>query len=442
MSTPDPSNLTKPKRKNLSSVLLLVVLAIAAWGFNWWQQTHNSPARAHINAGIKYLEQGQGAAAESEWKQAVQLDNRSVEAWEFLANYNMAANNWDTARAAWERVLELNPDTPQIHYYLATCNNKLNNKVAARQNAEAQLKIDPNHIGALDILTQVMDSNTDQKMRIKHLRHLVELQPENTDYMGRLAEDLVSDKQYEEASPLLDKLIKLKPELWPAYSLRGAALLYLASSPQELQRALADLKKALSYDPSDAVALLFIGKAYLKLQKPREAIAYLQRLDNLPTAHISYLFELSKAYQMQGDSKKARALREQYAALEQQSVQVKRLENRLSKQPNDFDALLELGMLLLNSRKPVGAAENINQALALRPKDPRAKNASAQLEKVYSQYLNAALKAIQKRDFDKIGSNLGRAMMIRPSDRRTAQALQQFQMIAPEDSVSPVPATP
>jgi tetratricopeptide (TPR) repeat protein len=439
MSTTSP---VKPSKVRLPVVIVLVVLALTAWGFNLWQQSRSAPVRAHLEAGMKYLEQGQGASAESEWKQAVQLDNRNVEAWEFLANYYTAAGDFGAAREAWNHVLELRPATPQVHFHLATCNARLNDFKAARHHAEEQLKLDPNHIGALDILTTVMESRVDEKPRLKYLRHLVELQPENPDYIGRLAEALADDQQYAEARPLLDKLIKKKPDLGPAYSLRGAAILYTDSSPAGLQMAISDLKRALAQDPSDAVALLYIGKVFLKLKKPQEAIKYLQRLDPLPTAHISYLYELAAAYQMLGNVPKAREIRERYAALQQESVEVERLETRLSNHPKDFDALLQLGLLLLSSRKPVGAEGYINSAVALRPHDARALNASRQLERVYTQHLNAGLAALKKRDFSKVSSNIGRAMMIRPGDARTANALQELQLAAPGTNVNPSPHMP
>lgn len=422
---PEKATFVKP-----FSAYLLIVLALMAVGFTWWQQSRMAPVRSHIEAGIKYLEQGQGPSAEREWQQAVQLDNHNAEAWEFLANYYKAAGNWSAAREAWNHVLELHPTTPQIHYNLALCNERLNEMDTAQHHAKEELKLDANHIGALDILTTVMVRNAEAKPRLKHLQHLVELQPENADYIGRLAESLAGDKQYEAALPLLNKLIKMKPDFGPAYSLRGAAILYTDSSPQGLKKALTDLELAVAQDPNDAVALLFIGKVYLKLKKPKEAIQYLERLEKLPTAHLSYLFELATAYQMLGNTQKAIELRQRYAVLEQQRVQIERLETRVSTNPKDFDALLKLGLLILNSRKPVGAEKYINQAAALQPKDARAKSALQQLERVYTGFLNASLKDMKQGNFDKVGANLGRAMMIRPNDERTTKAIQQLQVAA------------
>lgn len=190
----------------------------------------------------------------------------------------------------------------------------------------------------------------------------------------------------------------------------------------------------MAQNPSDTVALLFIGKAYLQLKQPKEAIFYLQKLERLPAAHESYLFELAKAYKMAGNPAKALETRQRYAALQQQRVQIERVESKLSTSPNDFDTNLKLGLLLLKSRKPVGAEEYINKAASLRPSDPKVKAALQQLENAYLQYLNAGLAASKKRDYDRIGVNLGMAMMLRPRDERTAKAIQQLQIISSLDA--------
>ena len=428
-----PSSTAKSLRVRRLGVFLLVIVTVAAWGFRWFEQSRSAPVRAHIEAGIKYLEQGQGPAAEREWKQAVQLDNRNVEAWELLADYYIVVGNWSEARNAWTQVVSQGPATAQAHYQLALCSVRLNDLEAARQHAEAALKKDANHIGALDIVTTVMVRNSDEKPRLQRLEHLVQLQPENEEYLGRLAEALVDDRQYKKARPILDKLLAAKPDFGPAYALRGATILYTDSSPQGLALAVDDLKKSLAQNPSDTVALLFIGKAYLQRKQPKEAIFYLQKLERLPTAHESYLFELAKAYKMAGNPAKALETRQQYAVLQQQSVQIERYESQLATNPNDFDTNLKLGLLLLKSRKPVGAEEAINRAASLRPSDPKVKAALRQLENVYLQYLNAGLAALQKRDYDKVGVNLGTAMMLRPRDERTARAIQQLQIVSSSD---------
>jgi tetratricopeptide (TPR) repeat protein len=418
-------------------IALLFLLAVGSWGLLWWQRSNNAPGRAHVEAGIKFLEHGQGAAAEKEWKRAIILDPRNVQAWELLGDYYLIIGDNIEAREAFNRVFEIQPQTGQLHFRIAMSNARLGDLKQARYHAEEELKSDPDHVGAMEILTGVLSQTGEQQdLRLKYLRHLVKLQPKNKKFVAELADVLVAQKKYNEALPVIEELLLLDPSSGPAYAMRGAAVLYTDPSREKLSGAINDLKKALSYDPSDAVARLFLGKVYLRLGQPRIAIAEIRKLEGLPSAHESYLLELANAYRMLGDIPKVKAMRARYAAIEDRNVQVRRLQSKLNSNPQDFEAVLGIGRLLLESPKPMGAEDYINKALKLRPTDRRAQQALQKLEARYSGYLKEAAKALARNNYVAAGHSVGRAMLLRPNDPRTIQALQHLERSAiPADGV-------
>lgn len=376
---------------------------------------------------MKHLEQKRGAEAAAEWQKAVHLDPHNATAWELLGNYYTAANHWAQARTAWNELVKLDKATAEVYYQLAISNGQLGDPKAARRYAEQTLKEDKDHIGALNLLSRLLTREADLKYRIKHLQHMVKLDPHNEDYISRLAEALVENRQYKTARPLLNTLLKLKPDFGPAYSMRGATIFYTDPSPQGLSLALADLNKGISYNQYDVIALLFLGRVHLRKHQPQKAITYLEKLERMPNAHITYLFELARAHQMAGNTKKAREIRARYAALENQEVEIERAKEHLFKRPKDYDVLLKLGLLLLETRKPLWADSYILQAAALRPNDPRSKAAVLKLERIYTGHLDAASNALKQKDYSKASSHISKAMMLRPYDPRTAKALQQIQ---------------
>lgn len=424
MSTSDN---TRPLMLRPTSAALLVLLATAAWSLNWWQQSRIAPIRTHIEAGVRYLQQGQGTAAEGEWKAAVRLDSSNVEAWELLGDYYIALENWVEARAALGHVLELRPETPQIHYRLAQCAAQVDDMKMAQREATAELKRNPNHVESLEILATALAREDTDIARLKILRHLVELRPQSTEHLAQLGSALVNEKDYVHARPVIEALLQLEPNSGPAHAMHGITLLYTDPSPQGLNLATTELKKALAQNPSDVVARLFLGRVYLRLKRPHEAIFYLQKLDTLATAHKSYLFELARAHQMLGNVQQAQTIRRRYAANEQRDIQIKRLNSRISNNPRDFEAILSVGLLLLGSEKPVGADGNINEAARMRPTDPRVKAAQRQLEALYVRHLQLGLAALQRRNYDQVGRQFSQVVMLRPHDERTAKAMQQFQ---------------
>ena len=440
MSTPlsspqrPPSFWTRP-----STVALLLLLALAGGAYNWWQQSQNAPSRAHLEAADRYVRQGRGADAEREWKAILQRDSNDAGAWELLGDYYLTIGDAKAARVALEQVWKLKPDTPEIHYRLAVALVQVGEMKAAREQAEAELKQHPNHVGALDTMTLALQRDAKDSgagalttkdaddLRLKYLQRLTELEPTNELYLSRLADGLIIQRRYAEARPVLDKLVRQNPEFGAARSMHGVAIFYTDPSPHGLQIAAQDLQAAVAQNPNDAVALQFLGKVLLRQKKAKAAIVQLEKAGALLTVSPTYLFDLASAYQMAGEPQKALALRRRYAALEQQTVAIDRFKSQLSNNPQDFEAALGLGLLLLESEKPVGARKYLQVARQLRPQDPRPPQALQRLQNSYETQLRLAERGLQAHDLSAAGHHLSRAMLLLPTDPRTKSLLRRFQ---------------
>jgi tetratricopeptide (TPR) repeat protein len=175
------------------------------------------------------------------------------------------------------------------------------------------------------------------------------------------------------------------------------------------------------------VSWQYLGKVYLRQRKPKEAIDSLERLGKLVTSNQTYLFDLSNAYQMAGNTQKALEMRRRYAVAEQQGVAIKRFKSRLSSNPRDFDSMLGLGLLLLGSDRPVSAHKYLQAAQKLRPDDLRSQNALRKLESLYVGHLRFVEQGLQKRDIGLASHHLSQAMLLLPQDARTAAALRRLQ---------------
>lgn len=87
------------------------------------------------------------------------------------------------------------------------------------------------------------------------------------------AADLVDDRKYKEALPLLGKRIRLSPYDIRAYKARGTAYLAL----KDYRKAVDDCDRALKIDPRDFESLVKRSYAYEKLGEPQKAIDSLNR---------------------------------------------------------------------------------------------------------------------------------------------------------------------
>jgi len=91
------------------------------------------------------------------------------------------------------------------------------------------------------------------------------------------AKSLIEAKNYQEAMPLLQKVVATNPRDADAYTLMG----YATRKSGDPNGSLQYYNTALSLDPRHIGAHEYIGEAYLQLDKPQEAAQHLARLDSL-----------------------------------------------------------------------------------------------------------------------------------------------------------------
>lgn len=425
-TAPPISALRRVLRQPRNAVFVLVV-AIVAWAVVWQWQARHAPVLQHIDAGQKYFEQGRGGEAANEWRQAVQLDPQSATAWELLGDYYSSANNWPAARDTYGRVAHLRPETPKLFSRLAISAGQMGDVQAAQQHATEAIKRDPNDVDALYIVVTLLgQSGLDEPLRLKYLRRLAQLQPDNKEYLGLTADALILQRQFREAKPVVERLLKLDANFAAAYAMRGSIFLESETSPQSLVQAEADFRKTLELEPHNLQARRYLAKVLMRRARAPQAIQQLETVNRAQPRDITYLQELAAAYQQAGDMSKATLYRKRFALLEKQAQQVNVLKVHLEGHPTDFAATLQLGRLLLNSRDPKDAEKYVQKALSLRPGDARARAANLELERRYLTELKGAMQALQRRDYEKAGQQMSLAFLLRPYDERTRRAIQQI----------------
>ena len=93
--------------------------------------------------------------------------------------------------------------------------------------------------------------------------------------MGQ-ARDMIKGEHYNQAIPLLNKVIAQQPKNADAMNL----LAYSQRKTDDIQSSLANYKKALAIDPSHKDAHEYIGELYLRMGDLANAEKHLERLDS------------------------------------------------------------------------------------------------------------------------------------------------------------------
>ena len=425
------------ERENLSGltfrhVAVLLVAAVALWAGVWWWQGQQQPpaAQVHLEAGYEALQAGKGSLAESEWMRAVEIEPKNLLAWQALGDFYLSTRQVSEAQQAYSVVAKLQPETPKIWSRLARTDAALGDTMAARAHVDEALKRDPDDVNALNIYSTLLlrVGNTDKRGEV--LQHLAKLQPDNVTIITKAADDLMRRRRYDEAAPLVERLLQLQPDSSAAYAMRGAATFERNTKPEVLRAAMKDFQKAVDLNADNWVARWYLGRGYLRLNQPQEALRELKAVDVMGPADKNYLNDLAVAYQRTGDAERAATLRRQFAVAEQEQHKITELSKRLALGPDDFETNLQLGLLLLRSQNAGDATALLNKALALKPQDARAQQAVRELESVYEQSLRAGLQAVEQKNQAQAINHLARAFALRPEDARTNQAIQKLAALA------------
>tara|TARA_B100000676_G_scaffold245831_1_gene248423 strand:- start:502 stop:960 length:459 start_codon:yes stop_codon:yes gene_type:complete len=105
------------------------------------------------------------------------------------------------------------------------------------------------------------------------------------------ARNMIKGEHYNQAIPLLNKVIARQPKNADALNL----LAYSQRKTDDFQASLANYKKALAIDPSHKDAHEYIGELYLRMGDLANAEKHLKRLDNICFLGCEQFTELKAA---------------------------------------------------------------------------------------------------------------------------------------------------
>ncbi len=423
-------------------LLGLITATVVACGGMVWQRA-NSPVQKHIEAGVRFQQSGEGAAAVQQWRQAVQKDPGNEEAWELLGDYYLATKNYENAHDAFESLSKIDSDISDLKERSAVCSLQLKDYAASRKSAETALKENPQSIVALQVMAEVEKYEGKSDARLKYLRTLSDLQPQNPRILLDLVNELGERQEYDKAIPIADRLVSVSPNSANAYHLRGSALFKANFDANSLKRAEADFQKVLELEPTDVEAHRYLGRIYLQSNQPRLAVTQFEAVGRGRPYASAHLLELSNAYRQSGNKQRADQLRALFTRLNQFNARLIAAKKAIELRPNNAQNYLQMILLLTRG---IGADENIyqlcryrylseeiqsadfylNKAKQLQPHSEQVQVAAQQLERLYVKHLQAGLQSLRRRDDGNAQRHLGRAAILVPTDERTLQALQQI----------------
>lgn len=344
-----------------------------AWSCLFWIRT--SETRRHFEQAEVYVGRKDGPRAEAEWLAIVRDDSTNILAQELLAEYYLSHQDWKKGAQQFAVLHALAPNKEHLLCKMAACQIRADDQPAALTTAQREIERDPNCVAALGLVATVNSrrSGIDRKQQLAYLRRLSKLLPDDLDIQRTYAETLTDQFLYDELRPVIARLLMRNPQDVQAHNLLGLADMARSDQPQGANDAVQHFQKSLAITrttrQTNIGAHLGLGRAYLSLQRPDDAVVELEQANRIQPDFARVMTELAMAYQRTNQPQKAAALRQRLALLKREAAQAQMLRVRCITHPNNPEYPRRLAKIFLQTGDPEQALFYLDRAAKLLPND-------------------------------------------------------------------------
>jgi Flp pilus assembly protein TadD len=313
-------------------------------------------AAAHFDLGYVYTAQQENDKAISEYRKAVELDPKMIQA-QLNLGISLLPDDPKAAMVPLQKAIELNYAFERAHYVLGIAEERSGNASVAEKEYTVAVKLDPN----------------------------------DADAEVALARTYLAEGKAGDAEAAFRERLKLKPGSQEAEMGLAQSLLQQKKTADAIDA----LTAYLNENPNDAKARVMQASALVELGKNDDALASLDRAAQSAPETVEALELRSVIYYGKSDFAKAVAVLQKAEAMA----------------PEDASIHARLGHALLKTKNYSGAANELNEALRLDPSstDTLRDLVSAEyLQKDFAATL-AALDALARREPPNAGAWFVRA---------------------------------
>jgi len=180
----------------------------------------------------------------------------------------------------------------------------------ARANSEKALKLDNDLVDAHVARSAVFSSTGNQKAALEEISQALHLDPGNPKTLMRQGYIFDRSNRWSEAEQTYGRILKERPNYWPAYNDLGATLTYQGRYGEAIEA----FQKATVASPHCALAFANLGEAYLRAGEFSQASVSLKKSIDLKPYDFSYV-NVSKLLRAQGKYAEALVASKQAVAL-------------------------------------------------------------------------------------------------------------------------------
>jgi Tfp pilus assembly protein PilF len=315
--------------------------------------------RRYLESGQRYVQQQKFAEAQIQFKNALKIDPRFVDAFYELGKAQISMRQGQEAFKSFTQALSIAPTRDDIRIDLAKLYLGGSLPKEAKREAETVLEHNPSNAEAHQIVGTAMISDQDIKGGLESFKKCIELEPKNAPCHISAGLAYVVLKDYPNGEQFLKKGIELDPNSLQAY--RSLANFYILS--RDLGKADEVLSTGLQHLPNSLELYMSRAELLWAQQKPDQVKVVIQQLRD----HVG------------DNSTVSIAVTDFYAARQAHDAAIAELQHGLSVDKNNIQLKNRLVAEYLGTGKPTEAEQINNAILKSNPKDVSARIANGRI---------------------------------------------------------------
>jgi tetratricopeptide (TPR) repeat protein len=308
--------------------------------------------RAKLEAGLRYHQSGNLAAAEHLYRQVLQDQPGNADALYLLGTAAQQAGKPEAAAACLQRAIKRDRRNPIYHLALGDARQAQGKVKEAQAAYNKALALAPGHADPHFSLGNLAHAKGKLQDAVKHYRRALKIDPKLAEAHNNLGVALTTLGRLDEAAKCFERALELKPNYADAHLNHGQAL----KADGRLDEAIEAYHRALKLDPRLAEARNNLGTALRDQGKPEAAVQELRAAIQIRPSYAEAHNNLGIALTDLGHFDDA-------AAAHQRALELR---------PEDADAHAGLGAIQQILGDQEAAARHFRSALEIRPDHARA----------------------------------------------------------------------
>ena len=346
--------------------MILVVLNLAIIGCS---RDPNVKKQQYLDSGKRFMESQKYREAAIQFSNALQVDNKFVEAHYQLAQAYGKMGQWSNAYRELSRTVELDPNHSKAQLDLGNLLLAGHDLVRAEQHAQAVISKDPNNADAHALLANIDAAKGNQTDAMAEMQKAIQIDPKRSQFYLNSGMLSTNAKDFPTAEANFKKAEELDPKSVAAMT----ALARFYEGNQRFAEAEQEYRKAIQTSPKLPAPYAELARFYMGQKQPDRAEQTLRDAKSaMPDKSDAYRL-LGELYIARGERDKALAefdslhrehpkdLRTEKAYIEllieanRGDEAVKLADEVLKADPKDSDATIAKARVALAQSKPADA---------------------------------------------------------------------------------------